>query len=688
MDNSNFQPQKEGDVIEFAKNILLEKADKLASMPVEEINTLIGVLKSTESREFLELERRTKEFCEKYHKLYNLDFLGFVKLTNEGVICEANPTFCNWLGISVKDIINKKFSTYISDPDSQLFESNIKPASIKLQFGLHLKKRDNSLFPVSANMDLLANGKEGPFIILILMAKSKFTGLEKEAQRRFSLKNSQIAALIQNIPFDFFMLDSDGTCTLQNDTSKNNWGDFTGKKLKDVSGVSDKVLSIWFNNNRRAFCGETIKEEVEYEVKGIKKRMLNIISPVVNEGRVCGILGCNIDLTELKTALIKLKEAEEKFKYLADKIPVGIFKTKISGEFVYANTAVAAMFEFSSTGDLMRENIIKRYNNPQDRLVFLNEIKSQGKVSNYEFNMVTRTGKAKHMLGNIIFDGEEISGMFVDITEHKKAEAVLEEDRNSFKKIADESALALLKAQKDLFNAKHLSDIGTLAATIAHELRNPLAAIKLATYNMKHSKLNLGIDKHIANINKKIDESEQIINNLLFYSRIKSPHYQKININEILNECIDQAREQFEKFKPEIHRKFQCLENITIDADPTQIKEMCSNILNNACDAISEKNGTVEVSAEYINGDYIKIYFKDTGMGIDEAHLAKIFEPFFTTKARGTGLGLAVSLHIAHLHHGNIDVLSRQYEGTTLVVTLPINRANGYSNHEPESIRE
>ena len=233
----------------------------------------------------------------------------------------------------------------------------------------------------------------------------------------------------------------------------------------------------------------------------------------------------------------------------------------------------------------------------------------------------------------------------------------------------------LLKAQKELADARRLSDIGTLSATVAHELRNPLAAIRMAAYNLKRKTQNPDLEKHFINIEKKVAESDQIINNLLFYSRLKQPHYELVSLADILNECVDAAKKRYSKHAVKAYKKYRAIENISVEADPLQIKEVFSNLLNNAYDALTGDKGLIEIKAEFEGDRHIKVLFKDNGIGIDEEHLKEIFEPFFTTKAKGTGLGLTVCSQIVQLHNGNICLESKKGQGTTVAVTLPISKS-------------
>lgn len=249
------------------------------------------------------------------------------------------------------------------------------------------------------------------------------------------------------------------------------------------------------------------------------------------------------------------------------------------------------------------------------------------------------------------------------------------------RKLAEE---ALVGAQKELAEVKRLSDIGTLAATVAHELRNPLAAVHMAVYNIKRKAQNPALDKHLVTIEKKVSESDQIINNLLFYARIKSPRYESINMYEILRECIALAKGRYRNEKITVIRKFRALKGLLAEADPLQIKEVFSNILNNAYDAIAHQAGTITITA--VSDDTgIKVGVTDTGMGIDGHELAQAFEPFFTTKAKGTGLGLSVCRQILNLHGGAIDIASRKGGGTTVTVSLPARKKSYDAKENPHS---
>lgn len=256
-----------------------------------------------------------------------------------------------------------------------------------------------------------------------------------------------------------------------------------------------------------------------------------------------------------------------------------------------------------------------------------------------------------------------------DITLRKKAEKILKRDNDTLERLIGEKTEELISAHMELDKAKRLSDIGTLAATVAHELRNPLAAISMAAANIKRKANNPNLDKHLINIEKKVTESDQIINNLLFYSRIKPPTYESINIYSVIEECIDSAKEKSKK-NAAFDNNAERIKNLSIMADPIQIKEVLNNVFNNAIDAIPEEKGMIRIDAED-EKDYVTVNVNDNGAGIDKNHLDRIFDPFFTTKSKGTGLGLSVCRQIIDFHGGSIDIKSAPAQGTTVAIRLP-----------------
>jgi signal transduction histidine kinase len=232
-----------------------------------------------------------------------------------------------------------------------------------------------------------------------------------------------------------------------------------------------------------------------------------------------------------------------------------------------------------------------------------------------------------------------------------------------------------------LEDARRLADIGVISAKIAHEIRNPLAAIQLAAHNIRRKNTNSELDPHLCNIEKKIAEGDHIIQNLLSYSKIKKAEFEKIIICAILKDAVMAIKNKYNGTAILFEEKYSIDDSVIIEANPIQMQMLFSNLLDNACQALKDGVGTISLAAVTV-GQAVTVSIQDDGIGIDEQAMAKIFEPFYTTKSRGTGLGLAVCREIVEMHRGTIVVQSIVGKGTTFIVTLPARNQKNFLEAE------
>jgi PAS domain S-box-containing protein len=379
-----------------------------------------------------------------------------------------------------------------------------------------------------------------------------------------------------------------------------------------------------------------------------------------------------------------LKEREKEYRSIFDNSVVAVFRSLPVGRLISANFACAQLMGYGSAEELVNSMIdLKRqlYAYPDRRDEVIRKILcSKGGAATCEEYLLKKDGTA--FLAQIIFwaildergNPKYFEGFISDITEKKKAEEVLRRDKDTFEKLVNERTRELLTTQGELERAKRLSDIGTLAATVAHELRNPLGVIRTAVYNLRRKNQNGLLLSHLANIEKKVLESDQIINNLLFYSRIKMPNYERINVRSLLEECLVNTRNRFQKWDVTVSAAFEALRDEYLEADTLQISELFNNVLNNAYESFNEKKGKISIAAGKDDKGNCRISFRDNGPGIDPEDLERLPEPFFTRKSKGTGLGLTVCYQIVNLHSGEIGIYSEKGKGTTVIVSLPVKR--------------
>ena len=136
----------------------------------------------------------------------------------------------------------------------------------------------------------------------------------KQAEQAIRASEMRLRTAIESLPFDFFIIDDNGRYVMQNSTCRDRWGDVIGKRTEDLE-VDEDNLTLWLNNNRRAFAGEVIRGEVELKGRGGRGSFYNIIAPVTEGDQVREILGVNIDITERKRAEEELRQAHDEMEH-------------------------------------------------------------------------------------------------------------------------------------------------------------------------------------------------------------------------------------------------------------------------------------------------------------------------------------------------------------------------------------
>jgi two-component system NtrC family sensor kinase len=237
----------------------------------------------------------------------------------------------------------------------------------------------------------------------------------------------------------------------------------------------------------------------------------------------------------------------------------------------------------------------------------------------------------------------------------------------------------LKETQYQLLQSEKLASIGKLAATIAHEINNPLNGIltytklierKLADGALKKDEIPKFLS-YLGIMERETERCSTIVRNLLDFARQREPSLKPdVNINAVVEEALALLANQIALQEITLEKKFNQLPPIM--ADPMQLRQVFLNIILNACEAMNNE-GVLTVTTALSNKrkKAVRVEIADSGVGIDEKDLPKIFDPFFTSKEKGTGLGLSVVYGIINSHQGTIEVDSKAGEGTTIAITLP-----------------
>jgi signal transduction histidine kinase len=233
--------------------------------------------------------------------------------------------------------------------------------------------------------------------------------------------------------------------------------------------------------------------------------------------------------------------------------------------------------------------------------------------------------------------------------------------------------LELQTTQQQLLQSAKLAAIGELAASVAHEINNPLTVVLGSSeVLLRKTPLDSAAYAKITNIINAANRAGKIVRDLLGFSRRREPQHESVNVNDLVRRSLDIVQARLASGAVEVRLVLD--EHLPpVLGDPDQLTQVFINLFSNAVDAMPG-GGTlgVQTSTLYADGA-VSILVTDTGTGMDQTQIAHIFEPFFTTKGegKGTGLGLSVSLSIISKHGGSIEVESHPGQGTTIRVKLP-----------------
>jgi signal transduction histidine kinase len=224
----------------------------------------------------------------------------------------------------------------------------------------------------------------------------------------------------------------------------------------------------------------------------------------------------------------------------------------------------------------------------------------------------------------------------------------------------------------DLGHIEKLTNIGKIAAGMAHELNTPLGSIMLSADSIKHSVTENNIIEEVSKIKSRAEHCSKVVKELLGYVRKTEEIKSIYNIEEVIIKVQSMIASEISKKNIHINISSSINESL-IKCNENQIEQLFFNLFSNACYALGKEGEiNIKISDESIMNQIV-IEFSDNGDGIKEEHIDKVFDPFYTTKPgpEGTGLGLALCSKIMLEHGGSIDVYSKEGIGTTFTLRFP-----------------
>jgi signal transduction histidine kinase len=237
-----------------------------------------------------------------------------------------------------------------------------------------------------------------------------------------------------------------------------------------------------------------------------------------------------------------------------------------------------------------------------------------------------------------------------------------------------------VRREKVVMQTEKQASIDELSSTIAHEIRNPIAAAKSLVQQMGEDPHSLENVEYAKVALEELDRVERRISHLLKYAKEEDYTFAPVSVATVVDAALTQMRAKLDAAKVSVVRNY--IAGPTVLADGEKLRQVFANIVDNAIDAMqSVAEGRrlelfIENGARTVGGanraPAATVRLRDNGCGIPADKIERIFNPFFTTKEQGTGLGMAISRKIVEAHEGTIDVVSEAGRGTEFLITLPL----------------
>jgi PAS domain S-box-containing protein len=372
---------------------------------------------------------------------------------------------------------------------------------------------------------------------------------------------------------------------------------------------------------------------------------------------------------EAEAAQQSLAESEARFRDFAEATSDWFWEQDENLRFVRFSGG-GRSDEITSTSDIgkTRHETVKSGVTPEQWARHDADLAARRPFHNFRFERALADGRVIHVAisGKPFFDAKGnfrgYRGSGRDITNEVAVEVELA-------RRVEERTAELKAAQGELVRKERLSALGQLTATMAHELRNPLSAIRNTLFAVKETAASKGVDleRPITRVERSVARCDRIINDLLDYTRVKELHLAEVACDAWIDEVLS------EQHLPtgialERHLAADCLAAI----DPERMRRVLINLIDNAAQAMPEdaRERKIIVTAAAVDDDHFEFAVADTGAGIAPDILPKVFEPLFSTKSFGTGLGLPMVKQIVEQHGGTISIASEIGKGTKVTVRL------------------
>ncbi|WP_281375907.1 PAS domain-containing sensor histidine kinase [Anoxybacteroides tepidamans] len=600
----------------------------------------LAIMRDISARKALERERIINEFL--FKDVFNRAVDSIVIFDEFGRFIDVNPAFCMSLNLEKEKLLNLSFQQFVArqykDDFVQLLVELKEKGTAKGELSFIRFDGTVKMFELT----MTSNVYSGFYMAImrdVTEKKNMEIKLQKSEERfRAIFEQAHEAILIWNDYGHIVNANPAASRTFElplNLLVRRNLLDFVDNHDGRVRRVLEQFRKT----------GEIRDELIFHMPNGEDKQLEFTMKQGVIDGYHLAIFR---NVTERRKMEKELQESEQKFRSIFDHSMNGILLWGEGYRILDVNPIACEIFQ-ATKQQLLAEPFVK-WIPEKEQKVFYKLIRKCEQSGEAYAEMTILTKEGEQRIIEISMKKEIIPSvgmmMLRDITEKKELEWQLR--------------------KSDTLNV-----VGELAAGIAHEIRNPMTALK-GFIQLLQGSIKEDYSMYFNVIMSELKRIESIITEFLVLAKPQAIQYQQNDVCKIMKDTIDLIGAQAMMHNVQIIADFE--ENLPwIYCEPNQLKQVFINILKNAIE-VMKKGGDVHVRIQKADHHYIRISVTDQGCGIPQDKIKKLGEPFYTTKERGTGLGLMVSYKIIEEHQGKIDVESEVGVGTTFHITLPMER--------------
>ncbi len=693
--------RKETPSIESIDNLTSEEIEKtLHELRVHQIQLEMQNEELRRTQTELDLTRA------RYFDLYDLAPVGYVTLSDTGIILEANLTAATLLGVPRGMLTQQPFSRFIRSEDLETYHplcnQDINNPTPHIR-PLRMVKDDGTVFWALLSF---TRTRQIDGIAVCRIALSDITE-HKQMETALVEREQQYRTLFESASDAFFLVDAKtGQIIDVNRRASEIYGyareELLKKRCVDLSAEPE-------HTNQLICDTQAHPDQVFHVPLRLHHKKDGTIFPIEVTARSQPLQGQRVllvavrDISERVQAAEALRESELRRNLMQAKANARLreqadFLTSIYEAMDSIGLIVSDLEEDNCRIRLFNTGAKKLFGYTQEEavgksitLIYPPELLDlmpqrvkqlrQGKpLHSFDMQLMRKTGERFPAVISVHpFDCRggrfrKTVGVFRDISERIRAEEQLQAMNEDLERRVEQRTRELQETQKQYLHAEKLSAIGKLSASIAHEFNNPLQGILSILKGLHKRAILEAEDREL--LEAAIGESERIrelIRSLQDFNRPTSGRKTLMDVHQSLNSILLLHKSDFKRKQITVELDY-AKDLPHIMAIPDQIKQVILNLLTNAADACQQPGGVITISTRQ-EGEQVAIAIKDSGIGIEPEQMEQIFQPFYTTKSavKGTGLGLSVSHGIVQNHQGEIRVESRPGQGATFTILLPIN---------------